>query len=229
MPYEIDPAVPILANLKRAKNTLQLLEYTYGRTDVLLADAPYTMVPAEYCQPDMLHDIYLQNFPFTSSHSDVMCGDVCECRIKLLYAADKALLHGVNTLFPEATICHSVQPLLAFFIGQSTHSFVVNLHEKKADLLFIDDGYLKFLNTFVNVTADDTAYYILGVWQMLGLSQTDDMLYLAGKSSDTRALMHTLERFIRRTEFLLPVDVFHGTELARLDGVPLDLCAQVSL
>lgn len=229
MPFDVDPTLPVPANLKRAKESLQMLEYTYGHTEVLIADSPYTLVPAEYCSADAMRNFYMQNFPLTASHHEVVCGDVCGGRIKLLFGVDKALLRWVNTLFPGAVVSHSLQPLLTYLINIRARKFVVNLHEKKADVIYVDNGRLQFANTFDNAAADDIAYYVLGVWQTLGLSQTDDLLTLAGKASDMRSLKRSLERFIRHIDTLRPAEAFHGTELARLDGVPLDLCALVSL
>lgn len=228
MPFDVDPALPVPANLKRAKETLQMLGYTYGHTDVLMADSPCTLVPDEYAASDSLRDFYLQNFPLMPSHHEVMCGDVCGGKVKLLFGVDKALLKWVDTLFPGASVSHSLQPVLAYLINIRARKFLVSLHEKRADLLFVDGDRLQYVNTFDAATADDVAFYVLSVWKMLGLSQTDETLTLVGKQTEVRAARHVLGRFIRSIDTLLPAEAFHGTELARLDGIPFDLCTLVS-
>ena len=228
MPYEVDPRLPVPANLKRAKESLSMLSHTYGHTNLLIVDSPYTLVPAEYCSPEAVRDMYLQNFPLTPSHQQVECGDVCGGKVKLLYAVDKALMHWADILFPGAVVSHSLQPILTYLINAGARSFLVNIHEKKADVIYVDAGRLQFANTFDYANPDDAAYYVLGVWQALGLSQTDDALTLAGKASDLRALRRTLERFVRHVDVVQRAAMFHGTELARLDSVPFDLCTLVS-
>ena len=47
-PYDADPLLPVVANLRAAQETLPLLGYRYGKVQVLLADAPCTVVPGEY-------------------------------------------------------------------------------------------------------------------------------------------------------------------------------------
>ena len=221
--------MPIPANLKRAKEQLPMLSHTYGHVDLLLPDSLCTIVPVEYCTADNARDLFLQNFPFTTAHQDVMQSPVIEGGYVLLYAVDKSVLKWANELFPHVKVQPSLQPVLTFFLKERSKAFVVNLHERKMDALYVDNGNLLYQNTFDNTSADDCLYFMLGIWNSLGLSQEDDHLLLAGHTPGMSEIRASLTRFIQHVEVLRPADVFHGSELARLSGVPFDIQCLVSM
>jgi translation initiation factor IF-2 len=88
------------------------------------------------------------------------------------------------------------------------------------------------IEALVDVTVgDDVAdipYFLLNCWQMLGLSQTEDTLHIAGTSRNSKALTKELSRFVQHIRWVRPAEEFHGTELARIDEMPFDLQTLIS-
>ena len=64
---------------------------------------------------------------------------------------------------------------------------------------------------------------MLNSWQMLGLSQLDDALYMVGDVRKVKTLNKELEKFIKHIHVIRPADEFHSTELARIGEMPFDL------
>ena len=230
MPYDVDLALPLTANLKRACDELDLLQHTYGKVQLMLTDAAATLVPAECFNESSARSLFVQNFPQTTALQEVLSVSVAAGEHKLLFAVDRPLVRWATQHFPGVAVTHSLAPVLSWLLAsEEKRRFLCNFHEKKADVFFVDEGRLLFQNTFDVNSTGDAVYYVLGVWNTLALSQESDVLTLAGRSADNRALKAELGRFVARVEWLEPASEFHGTELARLSGLPLDLQTLVSL
>ena len=91
-----------------------------------------------------------------------------------------------------------------------------------------NNGSPLLINTFNGNDITDVPYFLLNCWQMLGLSQTDDTLYIASNSRNTKTLVKELNRFIQNIHLLRPAEEFHTTELARIDELPFDLQALIA-
>lgn len=224
MPYEVNPSLPIPANLKQAKESLQMLQPTYGRVQVLFVDEPWTLIPTELYASESGRALYEENFPQTTERQQLV-----ERRMPtgqtLLFTIDKSTQKWVDNFFPGAVMSHAMEPVLHYALRAEADIFLCNLHERALDIVCVRQGKLVFANSFANDAVENATYYLLNVWQTLGLSQTDDVLTLTGKGSAVRDLRSSLKRFVRHIEVLNPATTFHASELARIDSVPFDLQA----
>lgn len=226
--YLPDLQLPLPANLKKAKETLPLLQHDYGRVQLLLADGSYTTVPTEYVSEASARDYFVESFPLTTARQEVLMTAVSP-QVAMLFSADKTLLKWIDTLFPGVEVAHAMLPVLRFALHGGSDRVLCYLHGRRMDVVCVRNGQLQFVNTFDNDTADNALYYLLGVWQTLGLSQTDDVLTLAGRATDSRELTTALSRFIRRIGWVDAAAEFHATELARHADLPFDLQALTGL
>ena len=234
-PYEVDPLLPVVANLREAQEALSLLRHRYGKVQVLLADTPCAVVPREY--DAVVSPCPEKSRPLTAT---LPTGEV------LRFNADEALFRWVHeALSPTLPVgrtdgvgdavsyipglysvlrfafCSAVSSTDA---GGSELPFVLcHLHGRLMDIVCIRDGKLSFVNTFDSSCAANALYYLMGTWQMLGLSQLNDVLTLVGRSACLREFRAKANRFIRHINEPRPADLFHATELARLAAVPFDL------
>ena len=88
------------------------------------------------------------------------------------------------------------------------------------------DRRLRFANTFPVANTPDALYFILNVWQHLGLDQQRDTLrFLATQTENDQQLLSALAEYLSNIEVLTPADIFHRVPLAREKQVPLDLMA----
>ena len=227
-PYRIDTLKSITANLKAAIESTELLRHNYGEVNILLSQPPYTLVPKEYYAEQCAHDIYVQNFPQAAPNTQVLTNIVSEEQTIVLFGMEHQLHKFITERYPKAKIYASISPLIEHAVeksyAQSGKPYcLAHLHKRGTDLLCISNGALQFANTFDNPDTGDAIYYLLNCWQMLGLSQTDDTLHIAGTARHAKALTNELGRFIKHIHTVRPAEEFHSTELARIDEIPFDL------
>ena len=205
LPYDIDPLVPVVANLRQAREEIPMLQQAYGKVQFLLTDAPCQVIPAEYAVEQL---------------------SACSLRFPdrpevVSFSVEDAVVKWTEEVFPKAQFYPGLYPVLRFAFQHE--GCLCHLHGRRMDMVSVAYGRLNLVNTFEIGTASDALYYLLGTWQALGLSQQDDLLTIVGRSACKRELKAKASRFIRRVEEPLPAQVFHTTELARLSAVPFDL------
>ena len=233
LPYRIDPLKPLTSNLKAAVEETEMLRHTYGAVNIILADANYTLIPKEYYAEQCAHDIYVQNFPQAAPNTQVLTNIVSEEQTIVLFGMEHQLHKFITERYPKAKIYASISPLIEHAVeksyAQSGKPYcLAHLNKRGTDLLCISNGTLQFANTFDNPDTGDAIYYLLNCWQMLGLSQTDDTLHIAGTARHAKALTNELGRFIKHIHTVRPAEEFHSTELARIDEIPFDLQTLIS-
>jgi len=212
LPYDLDPLVPVVANLKKAKESLPMLQQSYGKVQLLLSDASCEVLPAEYGEQSALT-------VFSSA-----------CSVAIRFHANSTLVTWMETAFPGARLVPGLLPVLDVASREGQHVdgkpfTLCHLHGRKMDIVSMKGDQLLFVNTFDVDAATTALYYLLGAWQTLGLSQEDDTLTLVGRSPFQRELQAKISRFIRHIEEPRPAALFHTTELSRLAAVPFDLQA----
>ena len=232
MPYRVEPHKTVAGNLKTAIEETELLKHPYATVNIVLPDAPYTLVPKEYYAEQCAGDIYQQNFPLTSGSAEILSNIVGEEQAVVLFAIEKDLYKLITQRYPKAQIYASVSALINYGVeksyAQNSPYCLAHLRKQGTDLLCFSNGTPLFVNTFRGNNMADIQYFLLNCWQVLGLSQTDDTLHVAGTTRNGKALTKELARFIQNIHPIRPAEEFHSTELARIDGMPFDLQTLIS-
>lgn len=232
MPYSIDPLKSMAANLKVAIQETEMLKHTYANVNIIIADTAYTIVPKEYFDESYERELYTQNFPQTPNSTVVRHNLVSDEQAVVLFGVEGTLHKLLTEKYAKASVYASVSPLITY---GTEKSYAINgryclahLHKHYIDLLCFANGAPLFTNTFSNRDTADTLYFLLNCWQMLGLSQTDDILHLAGNARNAKTLAKELEKYIKHIHFIRPAEEFHSTELARIGEMPFDLQALIA-
>lgn len=232
MPYKIDPQKSLTANLKSAVQETKMLRHIYATVNIIVGDTDYTLIPKEFYDSSCERDLYTQTFPQTSPNMAIQHNIVGNEQIVTLFGIDHQLYKYISEQYPKAHLYTPVSSLINFGVEKSLISSkrycLLYLHKRNLDFLCFENGTPVFANSFSNRDTADTLYYLLNCWQMLGLSQTDDTLHIAGSARNAKALSQELEQFIQHIHHVRPAEEFHTTELARIDEMPFDLQALIA-
>ena len=227
LPYTIDPTRSLTANLRLAVQENEMLRRIYATVNIILAETAYTIVPKEYYAESHKRELYLQSFPQTTDNTIVLSNLVGDEQAVVLFSIEHQLHQYLTERYPKAQIYASVSPLINYGVEKSytmTRSYcLVHQQRQRTDILCLTNGSLLFANTFNDRDINNTLYFLLNCWQTLGLSQTDDTLYLTGTSRNVKVLTRELEKFIKTVHTIHPAEEFHSTELARIGEMPFDL------
>ena len=230
-PYRIDPLKPLASNLRTAIEETPMLKHTYGKVNILLGDANYTLVPKEYYAEQYEEEFYRLN---TSSMENtiILHNAVGEEQTMVLFGMEKQLHKEITSRYPKANIYAAVTPLIEFGVERSYSNnkkyCILHVYKHKMDLMCYENATPLFVNTFHYRDTADALYFLLNCWTTLNLSQTDDTLHIVGLPRHTKALTKELEKFIQHIHTIHPAEEFHSTELARTGEMPFDLQALIA-
>lgn len=231
-PYRIDALKSVASNLKAAAEETEMLKHTYGAVNIILADAPYTLVPKEYYAEQYERELYRHNIAASATTDIIMHNVVADEQAIVIFAIEKQLHKHITTHYPKAQVHAGVSPLINFGVERSCAAgrkyCLLHMRKRSFDLMCYENAAPLFVNTFPYRDTADALYYLLNCWTTLGLSQTDDTLHIAGEPRHTKALTRELGRFIQNIHTIRPAEEFHSTELARTDGMPFDLQALIA-
>ena len=226
-PYRIDSLKSMTSNFKKAVEETEMLKHTYGSVNILLADTSYTLVPKEYYSEQYEKEFYQQNIATADANATVMHNVVGDEQVVVLFAVEKQLHKYITTQFPKAKVYAAIAPLINFGVERNYNVHkkycFAHLRKRSIDVMCFENAAPLFVNTFKYKDTADALFYLLNSWTMLGLSQADDTLHIAGQSRHSKALARDLKAFIQNIHIIRPAEEFHSTELVRSDEMPFDL------
>ena len=232
LPYRIEAHKTITGNLKTAIEETELLRHSYEAVNIILPDVQYTIVPKEYYAEQCTKDIYMQNFPQTNNSAEILHNFVGEEQAIVLFAIERELYKFITRRYPKAQIHASISALINYGLeksyAQNKPYCLMHLRKQGIDLLCFSNGIPIFVNTFRGSNIANMQYFLLNCWQVLGLSQTDDTLHIAGTTRHGKTLTKELRRFIQNIHLIRSAEEFHSTELARIEEMPFDLQTLIS-
>ena len=131
---------------------------------------------------------------------DVEGTPINQINVVAAYAVGKDLRFVLTEMFRNVKFMPLLAPVLVEFCRRSYGGFQEKLfcyfHDKRVDMFAFRKGRVRFCSSFDVALTPDAAYYILNVWQTLGMKPSD-VLCLAGSITGQEALLKDLRQFIR--------------------------------
>ena len=231
-PYRIDPSKPMASNLKAAIEETQMLRHTYGTVNITLANIPYTLLPKGYYDEQYERELFQYNIASPNQNSSIIHNVIADGKAAVLFAIEKQLHKLITTHYPKANVYAAITPIINFGVERSytmsKRYCLLHVHRHSIDFMCHQNGEPLFINTFKYKDTTDALFYLLNSWSILGLSQTDDTLHIAGQLRHCKAINRDLEKFIQNIHIIRPAEEFHSTELARTGEIPFDLQALIA-
>ena len=168
-------------------------------TATVYLDTPLLLIPAEEydeaAMPKLYHHVNTQ-----MSGDDVIGTPIAQLNVVAAYAVGKDLRFVLTETFRSVRFMPLLAPILVEFSRHSFGGFQEKLfcyfHDKRIDVCAFRKGRVRFCSSFEASLTPDTVYYILNVWQTLGMKPSD-ILCLAGSIKGHEALLKELHRFLK--------------------------------
>ncbi len=224
--YKVKPTISLAANLKEALQHEPLLQMTYQRVNVLVTTPRFTTVPVVAFKSEEIADVFNFNFPKEKSQH-ISYNVLRRSGLAIIFGLEKNVYQLIRDDFPRARFYASASTLIEYFAEKSmlgsNKKLFVYLHESEMTLYAFDCGCLMFVNSFSVHSVDDCQYYILNVWQQLGLDQLDDALYIVGDNDIRAKLAEKISYFLKNVEVIDRREDFRHTITHGNSVIPYDL------
>lgn len=226
-PYEMNGTVSVAANLREAFDKSELLQSGY-KNAVVLADSPVMLVPKDEYKAEQAPELYRYTI---SGHDrdDVLSSEMTETNAVAVFAINHDVANVLKEHFELLRIMPLQQPVWTHlyhrnFTGDRQKLFAW-FHDRQLSVFRFERGRFRYANSFECTHAHDALYYILYVWKLLGMSNADDELYLAGNMPHAEWLKANLGKFLQRSFTINAAADFNLNEMAKRADIPYDVKA----
>ncbi len=213
--YNMKSGIAVAANLRQALAECHILKaqtpperqaaplsdshHPVFDTAVVYLDTPMLLIPAEEYDAAAMPTLY--HYANTRHKDDDVEGTpIQQLNAVAAYAVGKDLKFVLTETFRKVQFMPLLAPILVEFCRHSFGGFQEKLfcyfHDKRIDVCAFRKGRVRFCSTFEVTLTPDAVYYILNVWQTLGMKPVD-VLCLAGSITGHEALVKELHRFIK--------------------------------
>lgn len=232
-PVSVDPGISLAANIKQtlARSKEEGLTGDGEHTFILLDTPRWTVVPLEHFEDDDAEMLYRQCHRMAVGEK-VLYNILDRTNAVIVFAMEQAAWQLVQELWPGAHVYAAISPIVNHLTQKSkTHipttcrKMYVHQGRRFVDVIVLDHGVPHVINTFPCRDVADGAYYVLNLWNQLGLNQMADELYLIGSSPANDELATALRTYVKTVAVVSPKAEFNRSEVAACEGVPYDVLA----
>lgn len=141
----------------------------------------------------------------------------------MLYAVPGNILSALTTAFPEATVFNAsgrlINSLLSATLEEAKDGVLyAHVQGSWVELVYLEEGRLKYFNVFLHRTREDLAYYVIFVLEQLGLNPDTTVLVLLGDIDSGSEHFELLYRYIRNIRLIDNSIMVEHTQIAA--GIP---------
>jgi len=224
-PYTVRSGISMAANLREAFKSTALLQRGYKRVNILV-DVAVMLVPIEEFQEEDMQGLY--RYTFGLDDGDTVVHQVLpDLNAVAVFPINKDIKLVVDDYFTDVRITPLIRSIWTYlhrksFIGMSKKLYGY-FHDKKLELFAFSKNRFKFYNSFELDSSRDAVYFIMYVWEQLGMDKTSDELHLVGDIVDSDGLKISLSQFIRKVYINNLAADFSSAPITAISGLPYDL------
>jgi hypothetical protein len=195
----------------------------YKKINIVAPSSKYTLVPSALFDPGKKEEYFTFNQVLQESEV-ILNNRINDPDSYLVFSISKPLQELISKFYPGVHPLHQLKPLIEHISHhkKSAGEYYISIHIDKSffNLLIYKNDALTFSNAFNYRNISDILYFILKVFDNLGIKQ-EQSVFLSGQVARYDDLFSNLSLYIRTVKFAEPTGgftfsyVFNDTELHR--------------
>lgn len=228
--YEIfdnNPNISLNANLHDAAKTVALAKGEYNSVDVY-TDGPATLVPLREFEEEDAADLFFFNYPSLKQRHKVFYDTLPYLNTLLLFSEDKDVCRSLKDYFPLCKLHSTMTSLILQFVSRYPFSLTkprlyCYICENRLWLLVVKEAKLEFLNSYVLHNDADALYYIAAIAQRMGITPTDERVWISGTTREASTLANSLHKIHLNAFLMNDAEELSHHPVSIINGFPYDL------
>lgn len=224
-PYTVKSGMSIAANLRNAFRDSIILSQPNDRVQVLI-DAPVLLIPVEEFDEESIEPLYRHTFPGQNAET-VLHHIIPDLNSVAVFSINKDTRMVVNDHYSDVRIMPLMVPVWQHlhqrsYSGQARKVYAY-FHDRQLSVFAFAKNRFRFANTFSATEVTDSAYYILYVWQQLGMDYKKDELYVVGDFAEMDTLRGELKKYVQNVFPINPSAEFNRAPVTKVPQVTYDI------
>lgn len=170
----------------------------FKRVAVVVTSPHFAVLPNEMSDDDTMLDV--MDYMYAADEGDRNSCSLVEGKATIAYTLHRGVTSFLQRTFNMPLIVHSLVPLCAYASKKSEKSGIAKMYayvnDGCLDLCVFNKGELLLANSYRLREIDEAAYYMLMVWQTLGLDVMNDELQLSADKEVRDILTPQLRKYI---------------------------------
>lgn len=221
-----EPEENIYFNTERINEILikdDFLTRQYKKVNLIMPSPRFTLVPSPLFDPGKKDEYFTFNH-LINEGSTIISNKLNDPDAFLVFSVSKSTFELFDSFHPGVLPCHQLKPLLNHIAHdrKNINGYYIQIHVEKEffNLIIYDHNLLKFCNTFSYRNITDILYFVLNVFNNLGIKQ-EETIHLSGNTEKYDDLSSNFSIYIRNVRFSEPAGnftfsyVFNETALHR--------------
>lgn len=197
------------------------LQCHYRLVNVAFGNGVFCMVPQRlFREAEKL--TYLAHLSQVDPASTVFSDNLSQHQAELVYQVDEALVNEVTEHFSYAQKknLHTVllEAMRSHAATQTSYHLAAHVSQKQVLIYAFDRTNLMLANAYTYRSAQDFIYYVLLVYDQLGIKASEAPLYLSGRVVEDSEIYRLLHRYVQTFSFLPANNLNRGPQLERYPG-----------
>ena len=183
-------SLPELLNLIGTETQLNL-----NKVRIINESELYVIIPLDFFKIEEAADfLFLEHKP--AQTDSILFNKIPESGIVNVFAIPGKIHEALNQLFPNAVIEHHISHFIVDNIKSMSGSCVYcQARNKRLDLVVIKESKLQLTNSFSYQTPEDFTYFVLNVYEKLGLDMHKCPVLLSN-AAEKPELAKMLEKYL---------------------------------
>lgn len=187
----------------------EAFSYSYSKTSIVYVTEKVTLIPAALYNTDDLEAYFSLNHTLRGNEI-IETYKVKNAESVIVYALSKRLKNdcidkfGAQVLFFPQTAPLLESSILENKLVESKTVFV-SLESTFFDVIILEGQKVVMCNSYDFTNVNDYVYYLMNVYEQLGLNTLKDKVVLSGRISRTSSYYDATKMFIKNTEIKVPL------------------------
>ena len=199
-----DKAGDYLKALENCVYDNPVLIQDYKQVAVSVHSSRFVILPAEAGDEDTMLDI--MDYMYADDNCDSVQCDLEGGKTSVAFSVPRGVVAFLQRTFNMPKIVHSLVPLCLYSAKKSEKSGITKMYAHVCndclDVCVFRKGELMLANTFKLRDVEEASFYLLNVWQSLGLDVMTDELQLSADKSVRDVLTPQLRKYIT---YVMPI------------------------
>ena len=195
----------------------------FKKINLILPSQKSTLVPFPLFDPLKKEEYFSLNL-VKDENEIVLYNKIADPDAFVIFSVPEWLINLTGRYFPSVKPCHHATPLIdqAMHLSRNESGQLVQVHLERDyfNLLVLEQGSLKFYNTFVYKNINDIMYYLFNICKTMGIKREENV-WFSGLTSGNDELSSQVQEYLRNIKFMIPSGnfsfsyVFNELELHR--------------
>lgn len=222
--YDFKRGISAAANLREALKTMELPNVTDGA--LLMVDSPVVMMPQDRYY-DGCEDVIYRNTITGQEGCRIEAFQLPRLSVISLLPVNVDLRLVVEDYFGKVKVIPSGAPVWDYShrrnLSGLRSSMYVFLHDGKADVFCFDRNRFKFFNCFPADHVANVVYFVMQVWQLIGMKADADALFIMGDGNKKDELKDGLQKYLKNVYLTNASADFNRAPATKVEGMEYDL------